>query len=186
MSRAHLEKYFRVLEIPPEATLREVQNAYIRLRRLYSDHSIVLAPLEEEFTDAKRLKILDEIEEAYQKLLAGLHAEPPKAAALFPEEGPGVDPDKNLESMPYSGPALRKVRERLNVDLNEISKELKLRLDLLRSIEDERYEDLPEAAYLKGHLRNVAKYLGLNAERVTEDYLARFAAWIEKKSVSKR
>lgn len=186
MSRAHLAKYFHVLEIPTEATLRDVQNAYLRLKRLYSDHSIVLAPLEEEFTDKKRLKVLEEIEEAYHKLLAGIHAEPPKAAALFPEESPGVPVEKNLENMAYSGVALRKVRERLGIDLNEIAKELKLRLDLLRAVEDERFEALPEEAYLKGHLKNYARYLGLNVDRVLEDYLGRYVAWKAKKPGLKR
>jgi hypothetical protein len=181
MTRENLASAFAVLELPPGATLREVQNAYLRLKKLYTDQSIVLVPLVEEFTEAKRRKLLAEIEESYQKLLAALHAEAPKAAALFPEEEAGRIERDNLEPVAFGGVALRKIRERLNIDLGEISKELKLRVELLRNLEDERFEGLPEETYLKCHLRNYAQYLGLKVEKVLDDYLGRYRAWKKKK-----
>jgi len=180
MNRSALAPYYAALELKAGASLREVQNAYLRLRRLYSDQSIVLEPLDEEFTAEKRKAVLADIEEAYQKLLDAIHAEPPKAAALFPEAAAGGAGPDEAEPMAFAGLALRKIRERLNIGLDEISKELKLRIELLRNIEDERYEALPEETYLKGHLRNYAQYLGLKAERVIDDYLGRYRAWKKK------
>ncbi|MBM3312681.1 MAG: helix-turn-helix domain-containing protein [Candidatus Aminicenantes bacterium] len=180
MTKDNLAPYYAVLELPPGAPLRDVQNAYLRLRRLYSDLSIVLEPLEEEFTADKRQAVLAEVEAAYQKLLAALHAEAPKSA-LLPEGVASGTADSEAEVMAFGGLALRKVRERLNVDLTEISKEMKVRAELLRAVEDERFEALPEEAYLKGHLRNFAEYLGLRPEKVVEDYLGRYRAWRKKK-----
>jgi hypothetical protein len=181
MNRDSLAPYFAVLELAPGATLREVQNAYLRLRRLYSNQSIVLEPLEEEFSPAKRRAILRDIEEAYQRLLEAFHAEPPKAAALFPEDDAGEAAEDKPAPLAFSGLALRKIRERLNIELSEISKELKLRIELLRNLEEERYEALPEETYLKAHLKIYAQYLGLQVERVMEDYLGRYHAWKAKK-----
>ena len=79
--------------------------------------------------------------------------------------------------MIYSGPALRRSRERQNIDLIEISKLLKLRSELLKALEEERYEMLPEEIYLKTHLKNIAACLRLKPAKVVEDYLGRFHEW---------
>ncbi|MBM3294830.1 MAG: hypothetical protein FJY82_09930 [Candidatus Aminicenantes bacterium] len=180
MNKDHAASLYAVLELAPGAGLRDVQNAYLRLRRLYADQSIVLEPLEEEFTADRRREILAEVEAAYQKLLVVLHAETPKAEALLPDDGAaGTGPDET-PAMVFGGLALRKIRERLNIDLNEISRELKLRLELLRSIEEERFEALPEETYLKSHLRSYARYLGLKPEKIVEDYLGRYRARAKK------
>ena len=180
MTKDSLAPYYAVLELPPGAPLRNVQNAYLRLRRLYSDLSVVLEPLEEEFTAEKRQAVLAEVEEAYQKLLSAIHAETPRSA-LLPEGVASGTADDEAEVMAFGGLALRKVRERLAVDLSEISKEIKARVELLRNIEEERFEAIPEEAYLKGHLRNFAQYLGLRPDKVVEDYLGRYRAWKKRK-----
>jgi hypothetical protein len=158
--------------------LRDVQNAYLRLKQLYSDSSVVLEPLEEDFTDAKREKVLEEIEEAYRYLLAVFRAEPSRSSG-FPGDGPPAEEpaEEPAEKLTYSGVALRKTRERLGIALAEISKELKLRPDLLCGIEEERFQALPEEAYLKGHLKEYARLLGLDPARVLDDYLKRYRAW---------
>jgi cytoskeletal protein RodZ len=94
-----------------------------------------------------------------------------------PEDGPEMD---KIGDGPCTGPALRKIREKAGVELNEISKELKLRMELLKSLEEEKFEALPEAIYLKVHLKNYASFLGLDPGRVTEEYLRRYRAWKEK------
>lgn len=183
MVKDELKKYFEMLELPPDASLRDIHNSYLRLKKLYAGDSIVLAPLGEEFSEKKRKKVLDEIEEAHLKLLAAKKDEPSRTAFLF-EDTPSPEnasqPEKAVD-LPTTGPSLRKIREKAGVDLSEISKELKLRIELLKSLEEERFEALPEAIYLKVHLKNYAVFLGLNPAKVIDEYLQRYQAWKEKK-----
>ena len=181
MGREELKKLYETLEIPPDAPLRDVHNAYLRLKKLYSADSIAFSPLGEEFSDKKRKKVLEQIEEAYARILASRKAESARPTPLFSDVPPA---EKGAEAEgtdgPFSGPLLRKLRERQGVELAEISKELKLRVELLRALEEERFEALPEPIYLKVHLRNYAAFLKLDPALVTEDYLKRVKAWKEK------
>jgi len=181
MGREELKKDYETLEIPPDSSLRDVHNAYLRLKKLYSEDSIAMAPLGEEFSDKKRKKVLEQIEEAYAKILASRKGDSARPSPLFSDVPP---PEKGSDlgnpEGPYSGPLLRKLRERQGVELGEISKELKLRVELLRALEEERFEALPEPIYLKVHLRNYAAFLRLDPILVTEDYLKRVKAWKER------
>ncbi len=183
MVKDELKKYFETLELPPDASLRDIHNSYLRLKKLYAGDSIVLAPLGEEFPEKKRKKVLDEIEEAYVKILTAKKDEPSRTAFLFEDAPPqekASEPEKAVD-FPATGPILRKIRENAGIDLDEISKELKLRVELLKNLEEERFEALPEAIYLRVHLKNYALLLGLNPAKVTDDYLQRYQAWKKKK-----
>jgi hypothetical protein len=176
MPQEDLKKYFEILEVSPSATLREVHNAYMRLKKLYSGDSIVLEALADEFPEKRRKKILRQVEDAYAKLQASLKSEAHKTSPivtgeLLAEKSP---PKKPIEFASYSGPVLREIRERLGIRLDDLSKLLKLRVELLRNIEEEKFEALPEAIYLKVQVKSLAGCLFLNPDKVAEDYLKRF------------
>lgn len=188
MPQDELKKYYDMLELPPDSPLRDIHNSFLRLKKIYSGDSIVLAPLGEEFSEKKRKRVLEQIEEAYLKLLEAKKDAPSRTALLFSE---GHEPEDGAEKdrigdAPLTGPSLRKLREKAGVDLNEIAKEMKLRMELLKSVEDEKYEALPEAIYLKVHLKNYASFLGLDPVRVTEEYLRRYQAWKEKTAAAEK
>jgi hypothetical protein len=187
MAKDDLKKLYDVLELPTNATLRDIHNSYMRLKKLYSGESIVLEPLGEEFSDKKKKKVLEQIEEAYAKILASRNSEAARTEPLFTEGPPEerVPEDVDPASVVFSGACLKKAREARNVTLNEISKELKLRIELLNNIEAERFETLPEAIYLKAQLRTYAALLGLPQGKVAEDYLARYQAWKDNRTPSK-
>ncbi|MDD8027063.1 MAG: helix-turn-helix domain-containing protein [Acidobacteriota bacterium] len=189
MTPEEMKRHLDVLELGARATPSEIKNAYLRLRKLYGGTSIVLDPIAEEFSDKKRSKILQEIEDAYAALLkAGREREAapmpyaaaaPAAVGAAPKEAePAGPPPADLV---FSGPVLREVRERLGIDLLEISKLLKLRGELLRGMEEERYEILPEEIYLKVHLKNLAACLRLKPAKVVDDYIARYREWKSKR-----
>lgn len=182
-----MKKYYEALELPDEAPLRDVHAAYLRLKKLYTEDSIVLAPLGEEFPEKKRRKVLEQIEEAYAKILAARKGDAARPSPLFsdvpPPESEAGDEAEDLGG-PFNGPLLRKLRERRGIELNQISKELKLRIELLRAIEEERFEALPEAIYLKVHLKNYAAVLRLDPAVVAEDYLQRYKAWKNRPNLS--
>jgi hypothetical protein len=184
MAKDDLKKLYDVLELPLNAPLRDVHNSFMRLRKLYSGESIVLEPLGDDFSDKKKKKILEQIEEAYAKILASRSPEGSRTEPLF---SAGAAEEKLAEpedpaAIVYSGPRLRKARDARNVTLNEVSKELKLRLELLNNLEADRFETLPEAIYLKAQLRTYAAFLGLPPAKVAEDYLQRYRIWKAKTS----
>jgi curved DNA-binding protein CbpA len=178
MIKKEQKKYFDILEISPEATLLEIRSAYFRLKKLYSTDSVVMSPIEDEFSKEERQRILEQIEEAYTKLMEQVkerqnslaHHEKPFAAGHNPVEG-------EKASIPYSGQVLKKIRKKLGIELFEVSLETKIRVELLESIEQERFDELPPEVYLKGHIINYAKYLLLDSKKVAADYIACYRAW---------
>ena len=79
VSREEYQKYLKILELDPDATLTEIKKSYLHLKRLYSEDSIAISPISEEFTQERRRRILSQIEEAYHGLLAILEEEDKKS-----------------------------------------------------------------------------------------------------------
>lgn len=71
------------------------------------------------------------------------------------------------------GSSLRDARERRGIGLAECERATKIRASLLRAIEDERFDRLPEPAYTRGFLRTYARFLGVDEHRVLSEYDAR-------------
>jgi cytoskeletal protein RodZ len=69
------------------------------------------------------------------------------------------------------GEILRKRREELGQDLHEISKTLKIRYKILKAIEDEEFEELPEEVYVKGYIREYSKILNIDPEIAVKAYI---------------
>ncbi len=78
--------------------------------------------------------------------------------------------DENTE---YTGEILAQVREVKGVSLEEIAEITKISIYYLRCIEAETFEELPAPVYTRGYLRQVARILGLDGERVAVSYLER-------------
>ncbi|MET0558276.1 MAG: helix-turn-helix transcriptional regulator [Solirubrobacterales bacterium] len=66
------------------------------------------------------------------------------------------------------GATLREARNRRKIDLAEVEAATKIRVRYLRAIENEEWEHLPGDAYARPFVRTYAAYLGLDAERLTE------------------
>ena len=68
------------------------------------------------------------------------------------------------------GSTLRDARTRNRVDLSEVEAETKIRVRYLRALENEEWDVLPGDAYARAFIRTYATYLGLDGERLAEDY----------------
>jgi transcriptional regulator with XRE-family HTH domain len=68
------------------------------------------------------------------------------------------------------GATLREARTRRKVDLSEVEAATKIRIRYLQAIENEDWDVLPGGAYTRGFIRTYAGYLGLDGERLAEEY----------------
>lgn len=68
------------------------------------------------------------------------------------------------------GATLREARSRRKVDLVDVEAAIKIRVRYLQAIENEEWDALPGGAYTRGFIRTYANYLGLDGERLAEDY----------------
>ena len=187
MSGENRERDLEVLELGPHASLTEVKNAHLRLKRLYAGDSALLSPIAQDLSEDRRLRILLEVEEAYQRLLASFYDEahrpqggggpatggrPPAAFGASRQEK-----TSSAEELTFSGPVLKRVRESLGLPLHLIFHTTKIRVEQLEAIEEENFAKLPDEAYLKVHLMAYAGHLSLNPKKVVQDYLKRYADW---------
>jgi cytoskeleton protein RodZ len=79
------------------------------------------------------------------------------------------DGDAPLETV---GQDLRAARIRRGDDLAAVSRALKIRKDHLDALEGDRLDDLPGKTYAIGFVRSYARYLGLDANELTERFKA--------------
>lgn len=70
------------------------------------------------------------------------------------------------------GTWLRQQREMREIHLSEIADRTKISLRYLRAMEQDNFDLLPGAVFVKGFLREYAKYVGLNPDEVVNFYLS--------------
>ncbi len=72
------------------------------------------------------------------------------------------DEHENTHSHKPWGIKLRQVRESRNLTIEDIAAELRLEIPLLNAIESENVDALPSAPFVKGYIRNYARFLEIN------------------------
>ena len=189
MKRIEEQTYYEILEVAPDATSREIQQAYEHAKETFHNDSVAVYSL---FSENEMKKIQAVIEEAYRVLmdetlrrnydqthLTSLDLKWPKSEKLpeTPESPmekktylPFSEISIDLGEGPYRGKMLKQIRERMGVELKTISMETRIPVKILERIEEENTEQLPAQVYLKGFLRGYARCLGLDSEKVVEDY----------------
>jgi hypothetical protein len=68
------------------------------------------------------------------------------------------------------GSVFREARNRRKIDLSEVEAVTRIRARYLRAIENEEWDVLPGGVYTRGFIRTYASFLGLDGERLAEDY----------------
>jgi len=191
------QSYYEILEVSPTATAKEIQRAYEHAKETFDADSLAVYSL---FSEEEVQEIQSAIEEAYRILMdealrksydqshfqvvSRQHSE-------RPSETPRVSKEKktslsftglsfNAEEGIIRGKTLKQVRERMGVELQTISKETKISMKILEWIEEEAFEKLPALVYLRGFLKSYAQSLGVDPQKVVEEYI-RFVDESKKK-----
>lgn len=83
------------------------------------------------------------------------------------DSSPNETHTSDLETL---GQYLRRQREMRKIGLEEISRETKIHINLLASLEMDDYDQLPGRAFVKGFLKAYTNYVGLD----THDIMLRY------------
>lgn len=181
------QTYYEVLEVSPAATPKEIQRAYEQAKETFDVDSLAIYSL---FSEEGVKEIQEAIEEAYRILMDEALRKSydqdhfHRVGGLLPEESSEaqeVSEEKktslsftglsfNAEGVVYRGKTLKQVRERMGVEPQTISKETRISIKTLEWIEEEAFEKLPSLVYLKGFLKSYAQSLGLDPQKVVEEY----------------
>ena len=68
------------------------------------------------------------------------------------------------------GIKLKTKREENGLSMDEVAEDLKMRPSQIESIEEGRLEDFKDIFYLKYFIRDYAKYLGLDGEKILDEF----------------
>ena len=173
-----------VLEVERGATDEEIRRAYKRMCGVFDpDNLVTFGLFDEAGLDAARARI----DEAYDVLLDPARRRPYEIS-VFPE-APETEAETEQEQAPtgelppapsitpdteFSGALLRAVRESQGTGLKQISERTKVGINYLRCIEEDEFEKLPAAVYVRGFVTEFAKCLRLDPEQVSQSYLRRY------------
>lgn len=183
---------YDVLMTHPAAGDEELRKAYRRQRDIFSPGSLPLSSLlrENELSQARA-----RIEEAHDTLLDPVRRRAydlstfPERRELRHEPGPERNSALDLErallreelaqeispETRFTGALLRRVRESLGVEIEQIAHRTKISRVQLQAIEDEDFAELPAFVYLRGFVQELAKFLDLDPTQVARTYLQRYA-----------
>jgi flagellar biosynthesis protein FlhG len=162
------------LGIEPRASFEQVERAYRFSMELWGDGALatysLLEPGEAEERRARVKRAYGVLSDPVKRReYDERHGHPPPDAAPLPVPVPAA------AKMPeqVSGPALRRVREARGLTLPQIASTTKIGTRTLEAIEDDRFDALPPAVYLRGFLHEYARLVGLDPRQVAEAYMRR-------------
>lgn len=177
---------YEILEAPRGASSAEIERAYRLALATYSEGSLAVYSVFEE-GDAAFLR--DRIENAYA-VLSDLDKRRAYDATLGvegDEESVTRSPEREDASAiadafedlddsggDFNGPRLRRTRLRRDLEIEQIATTTKINPLYLHFIEDERFDDLPAAVYVRGFVCAFARCVGLEPNLVAKSYMARF------------
>ncbi|MGL1903533.1 MAG: helix-turn-helix domain-containing protein [Fibrobacterales bacterium] len=81
-----------------------------------------------------------------------------------------LDANSKNDANEKIGQFLKKKRTALKIDLSELSRESKINMDYLRSIEGDRFDELPGEAYTRAYLKTLAKKYGIDTDTILNKY----------------
>jgi len=70
------------------------------------------------------------------------------------------------------GEQLKKAREQKGLSLADVYSATKIQEDILKKLEEDRFEALPNPIYIKSFLKKYAQFIGLDHEKIIEQFLS--------------
>ena len=163
-----------VLELTPDASIREVRAAYRRLKELYGKGSLATSPVEDDISATEREELLQRIEDAYSNIVKYMEGEDSSGldAVNIDEEGLKKAGIERLDGL-----GLKQVRELLGVGLGEVEMKTRITARYLMAIEENNFSVLPEDVFVQGYVSGYAKAMGLDHKRAIRDFMEALRDW---------
>lgn len=193
------QTHYEILEVDTGADREEVERAYRLARATYAEGSVATYSI---FDDSDAEALRQRIEAAYEVLSddaarkhydatlgkpergldSGLPSVAPPPAPASPPQGLEVrreisgfeDLEDGDDSGSFDGARLRRLRLLRGTELTQIAEITKINTTYLGFLEEERFEDLPGATYVRGFVVAYAKSLGLDPAPVAAAYMERY------------
>lgn len=83
---------------------------------------------------------------------------------------PIVDAHQQDEILEGPGSRLRQARLSKGLEMSRVAAQLHLSDDMIEALERDDYDGLPGPVFIRGYLRNYTRLLGIDAQRVLDDY----------------
>lgn len=192
MKSLDAQNHYEVLEVQRGARPEEIERAYRMATATWAEGSLALYSLFEEkdaclvrdrIDDAYRVLCDEEARRAYdQRTFDGSPADDDTgassgvAAEVFSEMGAALEStleDGKEHYDEFDGETLRRARMRRGIEISDIAELTKVSNTHLRSLEEEAFDSLPAAVYVRGFVTAYARAIGLDAEKVVESYMSR-------------
>ena len=68
------------------------------------------------------------------------------------------------------GRVFQQSREEKKVSLESVARETRIKMDFLRAIEEDSFQEIPCETYVRGFIRSYAKFMHLNGEELIDLY----------------
>jgi len=177
-----MENYYEILELSEDANLQELEEQYAKIKKLFYADNLAMYSV---YNDEQIGNINKKIEKAYKVLKAKLKSgdeikvktelpEIPEEEKTVVEIPVDTQTDINIYATDIDGPMLKIIRESKGISLKEVSETIKLRMKVISDIEKNGYEDLPARVFVRGFVSNYARFLSLDSEKITNDYMKRY------------
>ena len=157
MDEESLQASYDVFGLSDEASLNEVERAFLELRNLYSEESLATYSL---LDDADRQEKLEGLQKAYERILQSRTQAANVVEDLEHEEAFAPEPTRVcIDADPQQNPGLflQQSRQALRLSLQDVAARTKVRSSLLQSIEEQCFDFLPAPVYLRGFLKEFAR-----------------------------
>jgi len=153
--RDRIDQAYRVLSDPA-------------LRRCYDAARIGEMPEQEEYADEP--VTLAPLNDGLAQPLAEPRS---REVPTFDRMDDGSEAESDEETV-WDGARLRRARLLRGVEVEDVASATKINPAYLRFLEEDRFEDLPAVVYVRGFVAAYARFLGLDADRVSRSYSLRF------------
>ena len=195
------QNHYELLEVSCEVDAAEIERAYRMAQAAYASDSLAIYSVladEDAVSLRERIELAYEVlsdperRRAYDRSLAGEEMAPSSSALAFELEREasvrsqptplppittiaGFDElEAEADSSVYDGARLRRARMRRGLELEQIAQVTKINPTYLRFLEEERFDDLPAAVYVRGFVGAYARCCGLDLRAVVPSYMERF------------
>ena len=191
---------YEILGIERRASAERIRRAYRALSALYEPGNPTLCGLYDE-VDAQA--ILAEVRHAYRVLMDPTARNEhdrmifpaPMTAEMSVDQPdddfplPDLEPIEETRALALAldenagpGMVLRYARESMGLQIEDIAERTKIPSFTLQCLEAEGYGDLPPLIYVKGFLHQIVTLLRLDDERLVDEYVRRYSAYINARN----